>query len=216
MPNKIDLSEICSHILEIFMKKSTIRKLPRMTHVWAKLLGTTMIALSSLLVNYTACHTSNRSDSDLGVQVWFTPQDPCMDLIVAKILSAKVLVLVQAYVITSSRIANALIEAYQNGVGVQLLIDKDAQTTKGSKVNWLLQHGIPIIIDKTVGYAHNKVMIIDDEYVITGSFNWTHGAQTRNAENLVMITGKGINSKFKNNWYIRAAAGERLRLTYTR
>ena len=191
-----------------------IRKLPRMTHAWGKFLGTVIIAFSSLLVHYTACNTSNRSDSDLDIQVWFTPQDPCMDLIVAKILSAKALILVQAYVITSHKIADALIEAHRNRVEVQVLIDKDAQTTKGSKVGWLLQHGIPIIIDKTVGYAHNKIMIIDDAYVITGSFNWTHGAQTRNAENLVVITGKEINRKFKNNWYIRAAAGERLKATH--
>ncbi|AXI23912.1 Phospholipase D [Cardinium endosymbiont of Sogatella furcifera] len=193
------------------MKKSTIGKLPHITHMWVKLLATISIVLSSLLVNYTACHTSNRLDSDLAIQAWFTPQDPCMDLIVAKVLSAKTSILVQAYVITSRQIADALIAAHQNKVAVQLLIDKDAPTTKGSKVNELLRYGMPIIIDKTVGYAHNKVMIIDDEYVITGSFNWTHGAQTRNAENLVMITGKEINRRFKNNWYMRAAVGERLK-----
>ncbi len=196
------------------MKKSTIRRWPGISHGWFKLLGTVIIALGSVLVNYSACHTCNRCDTELEVQAWFTPKDPCMDLIVAKILSAKALVLVQAYVITSSEIANALIQAHQNSVKVQLLIDKDAQTTKGSKVRLLYQHGIPIIIDKTVGYAHNKIMIIDDAYVITGSFNWTHGAQSRNAENLVMIRGKSINRKFKNNWYIRAAAGERLKYPY--
>ncbi|CCM10490.1 Putative uncharacterized protein [Cardinium endosymbiont cEper1 of Encarsia pergandiella] len=98
------------------MKQSTIRKLLRIPNVWVKFLGTALIAFSSLLVNYTACNTSNRSDDDLAIQVWFTPQDPCMDLIVAKILSAKALILVQAYVITSGKIANALIQAHQNGV----------------------------------------------------------------------------------------------------
>ncbi|WP_243517338.1 MULTISPECIES: phospholipase D-like domain-containing protein [unclassified Candidatus Cardinium] len=192
------------------MKKSTIQKMPRITHAWVKLLATVIIALSSLLVNYSACHDASRSNSDLDIQVWFTPQDPCMDLIVGKILAAKALILVQAYVITSHKIATALIKAHQNGVEVHVLIDKDAQTTKGSKVRELLENGIPIIIDKTVGYAHNKVMIIDEAYVITGSFNWTHGAQARNAENLVIIKGKKINKRFKNNWYMRAAAGEQL------
>ena len=188
------------------MKQLTNRKLPRITHTWVKLLGTAIITLSSLFVNYTAC---NR---DLRVQVYFTPQDPCTDLIVAHILSAKALILVQAYVITSYEIANALIKAHRNRIKVQVLIDKDAQHTKGSKVGLLLQHGIPVIIDKTVGCAHNKIMIIDDTHVITGSFNWTHSAQTRNAENLEIITGKEINRQFKNNWYIRAAAGKRLRV----
>jgi len=209
------LFQISGHLLEPFMKESTIRKLPRIHNIWVKFLGTVLIAFSSLLVNYTACNTFNRSNDSLAIQVWFTPQDPCMDLIVAKILSAKSSILVQAYIITSSEIANALIQAHQNGVMVRLLIDKDAQTTRGSKVNSLLQHRIPIIIDKTVGCAHNKVMIIDDTYVITGSFNWTDSAQARNAENLVIIAGQAINKKFKANWYIRAANGKRLRSTYS-
>lgn len=189
-----------------------IDNLPRITYSWTKILAAFGIALSSLLLNYShsACERSHRCDNDLDIKVWFTPQDPCMDLIVAKILSAKTLILVHAYVITSAKIANALVAAHRNGINVKLLIDKDAQTTKGSKVKWLLEQGIPIIIDKTAGYAHNKVMIIDDVYVITGSFNWTHNAQVRNAENLVVITGSTINKKFKDNWYMRAAASSPL------
>ncbi|WP_339044657.1 phospholipase D-like domain-containing protein [Cardinium endosymbiont of Tipula unca] len=106
-------------------------------------------------------------------------------LIIYNILSAKKLILVQAYVITSEKIVHALIKAHQGKVKVQLLVDKNAPTSKGSKIDLILQHGIPVTVDKTAGLSHNKIMIIDDEYVITGSFNWTNGAQTRNAENIV-------------------------------
>jgi cardiolipin hydrolase len=34
---------------------------------------------------------------------------------------------------------------------------------------------------------HNKYAIIDDEYVITGSFNWTQHAIISNNENLIII-----------------------------
>jgi phosphatidylserine/phosphatidylglycerophosphate/cardiolipin synthase-like enzyme len=41
--------------------------------------------------------------------------------------------------------------------------------------------------DAAVSIAHNKVMVIDDNTVITGSFNFTAAAQRSNAENLLVI-----------------------------
>lgn len=195
------------------MAKSKVRIWSRTTNKWFKFLGAVIIAISGLVVNYTACHTSGLSHGTVAIEAYFTPQSPCMDLIVAKILSAKKLILVQAYLITAKQIVDALIKAHQNQVQVQLLVDKNAPTSKGSKINLMLNQGIPIIIDKTVGCAHNKVMIIDDEYVITGSFNWTNNAQSKNSENIVIITGKDNNRKFKDNWYSRAASGEPLKST---
>jgi len=35
--------------------------------------------------------------------------------------------------------------------------------------------------------AHNKIMIIDNATIITGSFNFTKAAEERNAENLLVL-----------------------------
>jgi phospholipase D len=133
-----------------------------------------------------------------------------MDIIINNILAAKKTILVQAYVITSQKIVTSLIQAHQRQIEVRLLIDKQAVTSHGSKINLLLQSGIPITIERTLGIAHNKIMIIDDTHVITGSFNWTHSAQTRNAENVVVIRGQAYCKRFKANWYKRATAGQNL------
>ena len=34
---------------------------------------------------------------------------------------------------------------------------------------------------------HNKFAVIDDEIVLTGSFNWTSAAANNNQENLVVV-----------------------------
>lgn len=34
---------------------------------------------------------------------------------------------------------------------------------------------------------HNKYMVLDDTYIVTGSFNWTKKAVVSNRENLVII-----------------------------
>ena len=193
------------------MKKSTIQAWTRMAKAQYKFIGALSIAISSLWIHYTACQPSTYTHDATDIEIYFTPQDPCIDLVVSKILSAKKIILVQAYVITSTRIVHALIHAHQQKVIVKVLIDKNAQMTKGSKVNLLLQHKIPIIIDKTIGLAHNKIMIIDNEYVITGSFNWTDSAQSKNSENIILIKGTKPNQQFKANWHRRAACGEYLK-----
>ncbi len=47
-----------------------------------------------------------------------------------------------------------------------------------------------VFIDSEHAIAHNKVMVIDRETIITGSFNFSKAAEERNAENLLIITGK--------------------------
>jgi phosphatidylserine/phosphatidylglycerophosphate/cardiolipin synthase-like enzyme len=65
-------------------------------------------------------------------------------------------------------------------------------------------------IDDRVVIAHNKIMVIDDRNVITGSFNFTKAAQ-RNAENvLFVIDDMALAAAYKENWMRRAAASRSL------
>ena len=57
-----------------------------------------------------------------------------------------------------------------------------AQTRKGIALH-------PTHIDAKHAIAHNKIMIIDQATIITGSFNNTKAAEEKNAENLLVIKG---------------------------
>jgi phospholipase D len=48
--------------------------------------------------------------------------------------------------------------------------------------------------------AHNKIVIIDEKEVITGSFNFTDPAQKRNTKNLVSITDTKLAQEYIQNW----------------
>lgn len=54
--------------------------------------------------------------------------------------------------------------------------------------------------------AHNKVMVIDSEPLITGSFNFTRAAEEKNAENLLIIRDPALAARYVENW--RAHASE--------
>lgn len=121
----------------------------------------------------------------------FTPGQDCEGLVVTLIDGARDTILLQAYGFTSAPIAKALIRAHARGLRVSVLIDKEARQDPHSQAPQLIAAGLPVLVDDRPAIAHNKVLIIDASaaapLVVTGSFNWTRGAQDRNAENLLVI-----------------------------
>ena len=138
------------------------------------------------------------------IQVRFSPGGHCTQFIKDTIAKAQKTILVQAYAFTSLPIADALVSAHQRGVAVRILVDRSQLTSKYAQVRHVAEQGIFVAVDKTPGIAHNKVMIIDDHYVLTGSFNWTKAAETINAENLLLINDTKTNEIYKKAWRQRA------------
>lgn len=99
----------------------------------------------------------------------------------------KTSVLVQAYSFTSAPIAKALLDAHKRGVKVQVILDKSQRKEKYTEATLLSNQGIRVKIDAAHQIAHNKIIIIDGETVITGSLNFTKAAEGKNAENLLVI-----------------------------
>ncbi len=109
-------------------------------------------------------------------------------------------VLVQAYSFTSAPIAQALVDAKRRGVDVEVILDKSQWTEHYSEADFLAHVGIPVTIDAVHAIAHNKVMVIDDETVITGSFNFTKAAEEHNAENVLVLHDAALAAQYRSNW----------------
>lgn len=134
------------------------------------------------------------------VEVHFSPRGGCTEAVVKELSNAKTTVLVQAYSFTSAPIAKALVDAHKRGVDVRVILDKSQRTEKYSSADFVAHAGIPTLIDSRHAIAHNKVMVIDGETVLTGSFNFTKAAEEKNAENLLVIRDKAIAEKYASNW----------------
>lgn len=87
-------------------------------------------------------------------------------------------------------------------------MDKSQRTDQYSSATFLYDAGIPVKIDAQHAIAHNKVMIIDGETVITGSFNFTKAAEENNAENLLVIRDKKLAEQYTKNWQERERHSE--------
>lgn len=138
-------------------------------------------------------------------EVYFSPRERGepgpTDAIVRELKGAKTTVLVQAYSFTSKRIAQALVDAHKRGVQVQVILDQERVTETYAEADFLVDMAISTYIDDKERIAHNKVIIIDGETVITGSFNFTKAAEEDNAENLLVIRDKELAALYEKNWH---------------
>jgi phosphatidylserine/phosphatidylglycerophosphate/cardiolipin synthase-like enzyme len=146
---------------------------------------------------------------DIALSVCFTPGGNCTADVVEAIGKANESILIQAYSFTSAPIAKALVEAQKRGVRVEAILDKSNETEKYSAVDFLIRAGIPTWTDGEHAIAHNKVMILDEKTVITGSFNFTKAAQEKNAENLLILHNPNLAHFYSENWKEHAQHSEK-------
>lgn len=90
--------------------------------------------------------------------------------------------------------------AKKRGVNVQVILDKSQKTQRYSSYTFFHNQNIPVYIDSSHAIAHNKIIIIDRQIVITGSFNFTKAAEEKNAENLLIIRSKKLSDIYSHNW----------------
>jgi phospholipase D len=139
-------------------------------------------------------------------EVCFTPGGNCANKIIETISQARKQVLVQAYAFTDQAIAQALVKVKKKGVEVRILLDKSQTKQNGSRslIRYFKSNKIKPTIDFIPdGIAHNKIMIIDGCTVIGGSYNYTHNAARRNAENIIIIHDPALAKKYLQNWHNR-------------
>lgn len=142
------------------------------------------------------------------IEVYFSPKGGCTDAIIKEIDAAKSNVLMQAYSFTSSPIAKAIADARRRGVHVEVVLDEAQRTDKYSVADFLYHADIPVLIDCEHDKAHNKIIIVDGQVVITGSFNFSKSAENGNAENLLVIRDVTIADKYTANWKLHAEHSE--------
>ena len=136
------------------------------TYAWQSLISVIALVLVSLSLNAQVLHNAY-------YRVCFTPQQNCTSLIVNAINHAKHNIKVQAYSFTSTRITNALINAKKRGVDVSVILDKSNLHARYSRLKTLIKAHIPVYIDSKLHIAHNKIMLFDNNTVLTGSFNFS-------------------------------------------
>jgi phosphatidylserine/phosphatidylglycerophosphate/cardiolipin synthase-like enzyme len=154
--------------------------------------------ITKLLVGDRSAVASYRSEN---INIYFSPEHNIENIIIQHIAKAKTSIQVLAFAFTNKLLSDSLIQAHKRGVAVEVVFDKDQDKYQNhSKYKELQKAGISVKFDTNPQKMHNKVMIFDDNVVLSGSYNFTRQANDKNDENVVLMTDKNIITKFKHEF----------------
>ena len=131
--------------------------------------------------------------------VYFTPEDDFRSEIVDLIDNAVSNINVMIFTFTDQEIADALIRAENRGVKVRTIMETYQASSQWSVYN-SIKNEFDVVLDKNPDTFHYKTMIIDNEIIITGSFNFTNAAQEKNDENALVIHSSKIAESYNNEF----------------
>lgn len=118
---------------------------------------------------------------------YFAPEDEVIDQIVSEVLSAQVSIHFMAFSFTSDPLGDAMRDVIRNGVSLAGIFETRGADSQYSECVPLLGSGADVTLDGNPRTFHHKVIIIDTETVILGSFNFSNAANESNDENLLII-----------------------------
>jgi phosphatidylserine/phosphatidylglycerophosphate/cardiolipin synthase-like enzyme len=131
------------------------------------------------------------------IEVYFSPEDGTLNHILAAVNAAQESISFLAYSFTSDELADAMIEQAKSGVSVWGVFDKDQyHSNTGTEFDTLHNAGIDVRLDGNPRLMHHKVIIIDGQIVITGSYNFSNNAEHNNDENSLIIHNQDIAAQY--------------------
>jgi len=135
------------------------------------------------------------------IEVFFCPEDWCANKVIYALDKAKYSIHFMIYSFTHDKIGDMLVKKKNQGLFVKGVMEK-SQSSQYSEFSKLNYSGIDVKWDTNKGLMHNKVFIIDENTVITGSFNPSLNGDLSNDENLVIIYSSEIARKYLNEFRI--------------
>jgi phosphatidylserine/phosphatidylglycerophosphate/cardiolipin synthase-like enzyme len=127
------------------------------------------------------------------VRVVFTSEDHALETaIIPVVKSATKSIRFLAFSYTDFPLAEAMIKRAQNGVNVAGVFEKVGSDTDAAELKTLSCAQVPVRQDGNGGFMHNKVIVVDERYVITGSLNFSTNAEESNDENVIIIDNPEI------------------------
>lgn len=132
------------------------------------------------------------------VENYFAPTDGVMEKIIAEVRAARRSVRFMSFTFTHPDLAAALLERKKAGVSVEGVFENRG-ASQGAYPT-LFCAGARVKVDGNPYTMHHKVFIIDDQTVITGSFNHTRSADTINDESILIIRSQAVAALYKQEF----------------
>ncbi|MBU0459361.1 MAG: hypothetical protein KJ597_05655, partial [Nanoarchaeota archaeon] len=135
---------------------------------------------------------------DCKIQLSSTGQEVGAVYIISDLIrNAKESIYFMTFSFTHEKIGNAILLRHLEGnVTIKGIFESRGSGSEYSNYKVFEYQGIDVIKDKNPGAMHHKVFIIDEETVVTGSFNPSNNGENNNDENILIIKDKAIAQKY--------------------
>jgi phosphatidylserine/phosphatidylglycerophosphate/cardiolipin synthase-like enzyme len=135
------------------------------------------------------------------IDALFFPNKANVNKIIAWLNKGTKTIDIAVFSISHDDIVRALIAKHKAGVKVRVITDDQTMSNKGSDIQQMADEGIPTRTDSSEQYhMHDKLAIVDDKFVLTGSFNWTFSAGAHNQENLLIVSHPYFLQKYRKHY----------------
>ncbi|MBI2208270.1 hypothetical protein HYU50_02140 [Candidatus Woesearchaeota archaeon] len=133
------------------------------------------------------------NSNDVLLENYFCPEDDCKRKVIEALKNAKQSIYFMTFSFTDEDIADA---ALMSDLDIKGVFETMQAGSQYSQFQRLKDFNIDVKKDKNKKNMHHKVFIIDNETIITGSYNPTGSGNYRNDENLIVIRNKDIAKGF--------------------
>jgi phosphatidylserine/phosphatidylglycerophosphate/cardiolipin synthase-like enzyme len=130
------------------------------------------------------------------IQIYFSPEDKVLDHIIPMVSAAQSNIRFMAFSFTDYPLAKAMIDRAATGVDVAGIYEKVGSETEGSELKTFFCARVPVRQDGNPRFLHDKIIILDNHIVISGSFNFSSNATENNDENVMIIDNPDIASLY--------------------
>lgn len=98
------------------------------------------------------------------------------------------------FMLTQQNLTSILCDLHRKKVQIRIITDGAEDEVTSSQIHNLASAGIIIKSNKanTGALMHHKFVVIDDELLICGSFNWTNKAVVSNYEAVVVTSNRSL------------------------
>jgi len=126
------------------------------------------------------------------IQAIFSSEDKALGNLIALVNDAKVSVRFLAFSFTDYPLAQAMIDRSKAGVDVKGVFETFGSNGTRSELGTFFCTQVPVRQDGNASFLHDKIIIIDNSIVVTGSLNYSTNADESNEENVVIVDNAEI------------------------
>lgn len=124
------------------------------------------------------------------VENYFCPEDACESHVLRTLQSARSSIYFMTFSFTSDKIGDFLVNSHGR-LEVRGVMEK-SQLNDYTEFHKFNASNMSVRIDKNPSNMHHKVFIVDNETVITGSYNPTAGGNQKNRENILILQDSNL------------------------